>query len=94
MLVGQHGAGLAHSWRIAPDCDEWANVYVAARTNEPLARFAGRRVGAGQGSGYNDPDMLVGSNPAAPAPARTHRKLMSQHHARVQTNTHARTHTQ
>lgn len=52
------GARLANSWRIAPDCDEWANVYVAIRTNEPLAAFAGP-------GGWNDPDMLVGSNPAA-----------------------------
>jgi len=30
------GAELANSWRIAADCDEWANVYVAVRTNEAL----------------------------------------------------------
>jgi alpha-galactosidase len=49
------GASLANSWRIAPDCDEWANVYVAIRTNEQLAAFAGP-------GGWNDPDMLVGSD--------------------------------
>lgn len=54
------GQRLGNSWRIAPDCDEWANVYVAIRTNERLARFAGP-------GGWNDPDMLVGSNPAAAA---------------------------
>ena len=63
------GAKLAHSWRIAPDCDEWANVYVAIRTNERLARYASP-------GGFNDPDMLVGSNPSAhahltPAQARS-----------------------
>lgn len=52
------GAALGNSWRIAPDCDEWANVYVAVRTNEPLARYAGP-------GGWNDPDMLVGSHPSA-----------------------------
>ena len=52
------GASLGHSWRIAPDCDEWANVYVAIRTNERLAKYAGP-------GGFNDPDMLVGSDPSA-----------------------------
>lgn len=52
------GTELGHSWRIAPDCDEWANVYVAIRTNERLAPFAGP-------GGFNDPDMLVGSDPSA-----------------------------
>mmetsp|Transcript_621 Transcript_621/g.2125 ORF Transcript_621/g.2125 Transcript_621/m.2125 type:complete len:472 (+) Transcript_621:15-1430(+) len=54
------GATLANSWRIAPDCDEWANVYVAIRTNEKLALHVS------PGS-FNDPDMLLGSNPDAPA---------------------------
>jgi len=49
------GYGLGNSWRIAPDCDEWDNVYVAVRTNEALAEFAGP-------GGWNDPDMLVGSH--------------------------------
>jgi len=51
---------LANSWRIAADCDEWANVYVAVRTNEALHAYAGP-------GHYNDPDMLLGSNPEAPA---------------------------
>jgi len=54
------GERLANSWRIAADCDEWANVYVAVRTNEALHPFAGP-------GHFNDPDMLLGSNPAAPA---------------------------
>lgn len=54
------GAALANSWRIAADCDEWANVYVAVRTNEALGRYAGP-------GGFNDPDMLLGSDPHAPA---------------------------
>lgn len=54
------GGSLANSWRIAPDCDEWANVYVAIRTNELLGRHAAP-------GAFNDPDMLLGSNPDAPA---------------------------
>mmetsp|Transcript_4529 Transcript_4529/g.5244 ORF Transcript_4529/g.5244 Transcript_4529/m.5244 type:complete len:462 (+) Transcript_4529:71-1456(+) len=54
-----YGGGLAHSWRIAPDIDEWANAYVAVRTNEALAKFAG------PGLGFNDPDMLGSSSPSA-----------------------------
>ncbi|EOD23526.1 hypothetical protein EMIHUDRAFT_239510 [Emiliania huxleyi CCMP1516] len=45
------GAELANSWRIAADCDEWANVYVAHAAP----------------GGFNDPDMLLGSDPTAPA---------------------------
>lgn len=54
------GESLANSWRMAPDCDEWANVYIAIRTNERLSPHAS------PGS-FNDPDMLLGSNPDAPA---------------------------
>jgi len=54
------GAELANSWRIAADCDEWANVYVAVRTNEALGQHAAP-------GGFNDPDMLLGSDPTAPA---------------------------
>jgi alpha-galactosidase len=54
------GQSLANSWRIAPDCDEWANIYIAIRTNEQLSAHAS------PGS-FNDPDMLLGSNPDAPA---------------------------
>jgi alpha-galactosidase len=49
-----HGAELAHAWRISADCDEWANVYIAIRTNERLTEYAGA-------GGFNDPDMLLGS---------------------------------
>ena len=45
--------------RQAPDTDEWANVYVAVRTNEALAKYASP-------GAFNDPDMLVGSSAAAP----------------------------
>ena len=31
------GDRLGNSWRIAPDTDEWANIYIAVRTNEGLA---------------------------------------------------------
>lgn len=51
---------LAHSARIAADCDEWANVYEASRTNEVLGAFARR-------GKFNDPDMLLGSSPRAAA---------------------------
>ena len=54
------GAGLGNSWRIAGDADDWPHIYAAARTNEALARWAGP-------GGFNDPDMLVGSNTAAAA---------------------------
>lgn len=54
------GAKLGNSWRISADCDEWANVYVAVRTNELLAAYAGP-------GAFNDPDMLLGSSPNAPA---------------------------
>jgi len=53
------GSSLGNSWRVAPDTDEWSNVYVAVRTNERLGAFAAP-------GAFNDPDMLVGSNPAAP----------------------------
>ena len=54
------GRNLANSWRIGADCDEWANIYVSIRTNEQLGAFAS------QGA-FNDADMLLGSNPTAPA---------------------------
>lgn len=52
------GSALGNSWRIAADCDTWANVYLAIRTNEHLGAFA-------QPGAYNDPDMLVGSGASA-----------------------------
>merc|ERR1712138_78048 len=48
-----------HSWRISADCDEFANIYEAARTMEGLADYAG------PAKGYNDPDMLVGTSTGA-----------------------------
>lgn len=54
------GASLSHSWRISADCDEWANIYVAIRTNEQLAEHAAP-------GAFNDPDMLLGSAVDAPA---------------------------
>jgi len=51
-----YGATLGHQWRISADADEWANIYVAVRTNERLSQFAG------PSKGFNDPDMLVGSS--------------------------------
>lgn len=51
---------VAHSVRIAADCDEWANVYEAVRTNEYLAPYATK-------GHFNDPDMLLGSSPGASA---------------------------
>ena len=30
-----------HSWRISADCDEFANIYEAARTMEQLSDYAG-----------------------------------------------------
>ena len=48
-----------HSWRISADCDEFANIYEAARTMEQLSDYAGPT------KGYNDPDMLVGTSTGA-----------------------------
>ena len=48
-----------HSWRISADCDEFANIYEAARTMEQLSDYAGHA------KGYNDPDMLVGTSTGA-----------------------------
>ena len=47
---------IGDQWRISADGDEWANIYVAVRTNEQLSEFAGPQLG------FNDPDMLVGSS--------------------------------
>ena len=52
------GTALGNSWRIAADCDTWANVYLATRTNELLGAFA-------QPGAFNDPDMLLGSGASA-----------------------------
>jgi alpha-galactosidase len=54
------GATLGNSWRIAGDCNTWLNVLNAIDTNVNLAQYAS------PGS-WNDPDMLIGTNPAAAA---------------------------
>ena len=52
------GRGLP-SWRISADCDEFANIYEAARTMEQALGLSGTD------EGYNDPDMLVGTSTGA-----------------------------
>jgi len=54
------GWGLGNSWRIAGDCNTWANVLNAINTNVPLAQYA-------RPGGWNDPDMLLGSDNSAAA---------------------------
>lgn len=49
------GWTLGNSWRIAGDCNTWPNVLNAIDTNAPLAQYA-------RPGGWNDPDMLIGSN--------------------------------
>jgi len=49
---------LGNSWRIAGDCNSWSDVLNAIDTNVPLAQYA-------RPGGWNDPDMLIGSDPAA-----------------------------
>jgi len=54
------GWSLGNSWRIAGDCNTWPNVLNAIDTNVPLAQYA-------RPGGWNDPDMLLGSDSAAAA---------------------------
>jgi alpha-galactosidase len=54
------GWSLGNSWRIAGDCNRWPDVLNAIDTNVPLAKYA-------RPGGWNDPDMLIGSNPSAAA---------------------------
>jgi len=66
---------LGNSWRIAGDCNTWPNVLNAIDTNVPLAQYA-------RPGGWNDPDMLIGSDTAAaahlsPAQSRTMFSLWS-----------------
>jgi len=69
------GASLGNSWRIAGDCNTWPNVLNAIDVNYPLAKYAGP-------GAWNDPDMLIGSNPKtavhlSPAQSRTMFSLWS-----------------
>jgi len=50
------GWSLGNSWRIAGDCNQWADVIRAINVNSRLAPYA-------RPGGWNDPDMLLGSNP-------------------------------
>jgi alpha-galactosidase len=54
------GWTLGNSWRIAGDCNTWPNVLNAIDTNVPLTEYA-------HPGGWNDPDMLIGSDTAAAA---------------------------
>jgi len=54
------GWSLGNSWRIAGDCNSWSDVLNAIDTNVPLSQFA-------HPGGWNDPDMLEGSDSAAAA---------------------------
>jgi len=49
------GYSLGNSWRIAGDCNKWHDVLNAIDTNAPLTQYGGP-------GGWNDPDMLLGSN--------------------------------
>jgi len=50
------GNQLGNSWRIAGDCNPWSSVLNAIDVNAPLYENAGP-------GGWNDPDMLLGSDP-------------------------------
>jgi len=54
------GWSLGNSWRIAGDCNTWPDVLNAIDTNVPLTQFA-------RPGGWNDPDMLIGTDPSAAA---------------------------
>jgi alpha-galactosidase len=54
------GWTLGNSWRIAGDCNTWPNVLNAIDTNVPLTQYA-------RPGGWNDPDMLLGSDTASAA---------------------------
>jgi alpha-galactosidase len=54
------GYSLGNSWRIAGDCNTWPDVLNAIDTNAPLTQYA-------KPGGWNDPDMLIGSNPKTAA---------------------------
>lgn len=52
------GKEVGNSWRISGDCNGWYSIFIAIRVNQLLYPFSGP-------GGWNDPDMLVGSSPAA-----------------------------
>jgi alpha-galactosidase len=54
------GWSLGNSWRIAGDCNHWPDVINAINVNSNLEDNA-------RPGGWNDPDMLLGSNPKAAA---------------------------
>jgi len=54
------GWTLGNSWRIAGDCNTWPDVLNAIDTNANLTQYA-------HPGGWNDPDMLLGSNQASAA---------------------------
>jgi len=66
------GWSLGNSWRIAGDCNTWPDVLNAIDTNAPLSQNA-------RPGGWNDPDMLLGSNPntAAHLPPQQSRAMFS-----------------
>eukprot|EP00008_Paramoeba_atlantica_P008503 CAMPEP_0201487046 /NCGR_PEP_ID=MMETSP0151_2-20130828/11052_1 /ASSEMBLY_ACC=CAM_ASM_000257 /TAXON_ID=200890 /ORGANISM="Paramoeba atlantica, Strain 621/1 / CCAP 1560/9" /LENGTH=369 /DNA_ID=CAMNT_0047871971 /DNA_START=94 /DNA_END=1203 /DNA_ORIENTATION=- len=50
------GDSLGNSWRISQDCTDWSTILRAIDTNVGLNSYAGP-------GGWNDPDMLIGSDP-------------------------------
>jgi alpha-galactosidase len=66
------GWTLGNSWRIAGDCNKWPDVIHAINVNAPLTKNA-------RPGGWNDPDMLLGSNTknAAYLPAIQSRTMFS-----------------
>eukprot|EP01097_Dermamoeba_algensis_P008547 TRINITY_DN5734_c0_g1_i1.p1 TRINITY_DN5734_c0_g1~~TRINITY_DN5734_c0_g1_i1.p1 ORF type:complete len:191 (+),score=41.77 TRINITY_DN5734_c0_g1_i1:604-1176(+) len=52
------GQSLGNSWRIEDDCFNWQKVLNAIDGNAPLWKYAGP-------GGWNDPDMLMSSDPSA-----------------------------
>eukprot|EP01102_Stenamoeba_stenopodia_P008347 TRINITY_DN2398_c0_g3_i1.p1 TRINITY_DN2398_c0_g3~~TRINITY_DN2398_c0_g3_i1.p1 ORF type:complete len:429 (+),score=94.89 TRINITY_DN2398_c0_g3_i1:40-1287(+) len=54
------GYSLGNSWRIAGDCNQWPSVLNAIDQNAPLYQNA-------KPGGWNDPDMLIGSDPVTAA---------------------------
>lgn len=52
------GYSLGNSWRISQDVNNWGNLFTAAMISSELAEWA-------KPGGWNDPDMLIGSDPTA-----------------------------
>ncbi len=73
--IAPMGKNLGNSWRIGDDINDYKSMFRSIRINERLGSFAGP-------GAWNDPDMLVGSSPAAavsmtPAQSRTQFSLWS-----------------